>query len=107
MSEADGGCNKNHTFSFLAVADPIDRRHRAQAAARRLAPGMACRAAIPRAAACGVGAARLADQAQPVRAQHGRLLGRALAAELSMGGRDVSRPALWRAYAVQAERAHF
>src|SRR5262245_456970 len=53
-----------------------------------------------------MGSARLAYQARSVAAQYERVLGRALATTEKIGGRDVSRLALWRADAAQTQRVH-
>src|SRR6185503_755967 len=89
----------NNSFSFLALADSTDRRDRAAPVARRLATGMGSRVTPPRSIARAVGPARLAQQDEPAVAEHKRILGCAVAAIVSIGGRNVSRLALWRAHA--------
>src|SRR5215470_3730021 len=53
-----------------------------------------------------MGSARLAYQARSVAAQYERILGRAVATTEKIGGRNVSRLALWRADAAQEQGIH-
>src|SRR5262245_8144074 len=98
--------DSNNPFSFLALADCARRRDRPAPFARQLATGVGGRVVAPRRDAGGVGSARLAQQARSVAAQRKRILGRGLAATKKTGGRDVSRPALWRANADQKQRLY-
>src|SRR5262245_770518 len=90
----------------LLLAHRSNRRDRAAPSARRLAAGVGSRTALSRTAAGRMGQARLAEQTRTAAAQRERLLGRALFAARTMGGRDDSRPAFWRADAAKAQRVH-
>src|SRR5215510_11047394 len=68
---------------------------------RRLAAGMGSRVALSRIVAGRVGASHLANQTRFTAAQPGRVLGCAVVATQTMGGRDVSRFALWSADAFE------
>src|SRR5262245_8912699 len=98
--------NAHHPLSFLALADPLRRPDRAAPLARRLAAGVGSRVALPRGAAQRVGQTQLANQTGFVMAQHECILGCALFAATKIGGRYVSRLALWRADASEASRFH-
>src|SRR5262249_51573252 len=89
-----------------SLADRIDWRDRAASFARRLAAGVGSGAAIPRAAAGRMGQTRLAKQNRTAAAQPGCILGRALFATPTMGGRDDSRFALWREDAAKTTRVY-
>src|SRR5262245_18512008 len=53
-----------------------------------------------------MGSAPLAQQARSAAAQRERILGRALATTKKIGGRDVSRLAIWRTDAAQEQGIH-
>src|SRR5215475_8781381 len=106
MRETHVWYDSNNSFSFLALADRARRRDRPAPFARQLATGVGGRVVAPRRDAGRVGSARLAQQARSATAQRERILGRALAATKKIGGRDVSRFALWRANAAQEQRLY-
>src|SRR5215475_10863057 len=90
-----------NSLSFLALADQIHRPDRAAPIARRLAAGVGSRVATSRIVAGRVGATHSAKQTRFTAAQPGRVLGCAVVTTQTMGGRDVSRFALWRADATE------
>src|SRR4030095_3472429 len=93
-------------FSFLALADQIHRPDGAAPLARRLAAGVGSRVALSRIVAGRVGATHMATQTRFTAAQPGRVLGCAVVTTQTMGGRDVSRFALWRADASEKSWLH-
>src|SRR5262245_59159770 len=90
-----------------SLADRLHWFDRAAPFASRLATGVGSGIALPRADAVPVGPARLAEQTRTASAQPGRVLGCALFAAREMGGRDVSRPAIWHTNAEEESRLHF
>src|SRR5262249_43805303 len=92
---------------FLALADRIDWCDRAAPVARRLAAGVGGRVATPRSTVGRMGSARLAEQTGLALGLDERLLGSALATTAKMGGRNVSRLALWRAHAAEESWLYF
>src|SRR5262245_30501033 len=91
------------------TASLADRRHwfdRAAPFASRLAAGVGSGIALPRADAVPVGPARLAEQTRTASAQPGRVLGRAVVAAATMGGRNDSGLALWRTNVSEKSRRH-
>src|SRR5215468_11675278 len=93
-------------FSFLALADSIHRSNRAAPLPRQVSPGMGSGVGIPRRTAGTMGQARLAEQTRIAVAESRRVLGRAVAAASTMGGRNDSGLALWRANAAQKQSIH-
>src|SRR5215471_953910 len=83
-------------FSSLALADPHHWRDCAAPPAGRLAAGVGSGVASSRRDAGRMGSARLAQQARFAAPQYERVLGRAVVATKKIGGRNVSRLALWR-----------
>src|SRR5215471_15501565 len=107
MSEANGWFEGNNALSLLVLADSIYRRDRAAPVPRPLPSGMGSRIGIPRRAAGPMGQARLAKQTRTVVAEPGRILGCALVATSTIGGRHVSRSAFRFANAVEKSRIYF
>src|SRR5215471_11964458 len=107
MRENDGRHDANDANSFLAMADLCNWRDRAAKTPRRLAAGVGSGIAIPRTAVGRMGPARLAEQAWTAASQPGRVLGCALVAAATMGGRDVSRLALRFANVAEEPRLYF
>src|SRR5215470_3337601 len=95
MSHGQFKCH--NSVSILALADRARRRDRAAPVARRLATGVGSRVELPRNAARSVGSTQLARQTRFALAQRGRIRGCVVVTTQKMGGRDVSRPAFWRA----------
>src|SRR5215510_15496580 len=93
-------------FSFLALADPRCRRDRSAPFARRLAAGVGSGVAPSRRVIGRMGSAQLARQARSAAAQYERILGRALATTEKIGGRNVSRSAVWFTNVAQKQRLH-
>src|SRR5216117_2406452 len=89
------------------MADPTDRRVRPATFARALAAGVGGGVATPRSNARGVGPARLAPQVKFAVAQHQRILGCHMVADLSLGGCDDSRLAFRSTDAAQAAGLYF
>src|SRR5262245_26501982 len=93
-------------FSFLALADPRNRRDRSAPLARRLAAGVGSGVAPSRRVIGRMGSAQLARQARSAVAQYERVLGRSVATTEKIGGRNVSRLTFWRADVAQEQRLH-
>src|ERR1041384_841328 len=98
MKGDDDAWFKNRdALSFLAVVDPLDWRNCAAAGARWMEGGMGSGVVLPRVVAGRLGQAQLENKTRFALAKSGRTFGCVVDANLSMGGRYVSRPALWRA----------